>query len=375
MKLNLFVLAITIGIVAPVLAQTNPPTVSGARIAFAAADYDFGKVDSGTAVKHEYFFTNTGNEVLEITAVRPGCGCTTAGDWDKKVEPGKTGKIPVQFNSTGYGGQVHKSITVTCNDSNTPNVTLNLSGTIWKAFDVSPAYAIFNLRPEGQGDQTSVVKIINNTDQPATVSDPACGNPAFKMELKPVQEGKEYELRVTAIVSNISGNISAPITMKTSSPRMPQVSVTAFVMIQPQFSVNPTQIVLPAGPLTKATDLTVTIQNNSTNPVTLSEAMVNTNGVNTRLVERQSGRLYELTVNFPAGFQSMPGVQATVRSSSPKNPLITIPVHQPQPPAPAPASAPAAVPTTTPAKTSASPNTSAAARPVPVLPAAMASGK
>src|SRR5712671_2805436 len=148
--LKCWVLAGALGVIPAALAQTNPPAISGAKIAFAATDFDFGKADSGTAVKHDFVFTNTGDQVLEVTAVRPGCGCTTAGDWDKKVAPGQTGKIPIQFNSGGYGGEVHKTVSVTCNDPTRPNVTLNLHGTIWKSFDISPAYAVFNLTPESQ---------------------------------------------------------------------------------------------------------------------------------------------------------------------------------------------------------------------------------
>ena len=341
MKQKILVLTLAMGIFAVATAQTNPPPVSGARIAFDASDYEFGKVDSGTLVKHEYVFTNTGNQVLEVVSVRPGCGCTTAGDWDKKVEPGKTGKIPVQFNSTGYGGEVHKSITVTCNDSNSPTLYLNLKGTVWKAIDVAPAYAVFNLKAEEQSNQTQVVKIVNNTDQPVIVSDPTCSNPTFQMELKTVREGKEFELRVTAIVSNVTGNISAPITLKTTSTKMPQVSVTAFIMVQPAFTFNPNQILLPAGPLQKATDYTVMIQNNGTNPMTLSEPQINAEGVAVQLAEQQPGRQFNLKVSFPTGFQCQSGVHATVKTSNAKNPLITIPVYQPQAPAPTPAATPA----------------------------------
>jgi hypothetical protein len=84
--------------------------------------FDFGKVNQGEVVKHEFVFTNTGTATLEITAVRPGCGCTTAGIWDKLVEPGKTGIIPLQFNSANFGGKVFKSATVTCSDPNRSNV-------------------------------------------------------------------------------------------------------------------------------------------------------------------------------------------------------------------------------------------------------------
>src|ERR1041385_8002204 len=70
-------------------AQTAKP--SGPQIEFDSLVYDFGKTNAGTLVKHDFIFTNTGTATLQITDVRPGCGCTTAGAWDKTVEPGKTG--------------------------------------------------------------------------------------------------------------------------------------------------------------------------------------------------------------------------------------------------------------------------------------------
>ena len=101
------------------------------------------KVSSGEVVKHEFVFTNIGTATLEIKDVRPGCGCTTAGTWDKLVEPGKTGKIPLQFNSANFGGAVLKQATVTCNDPGQSNVTLQIKGTVWKAIDVTPTMAVF----------------------------------------------------------------------------------------------------------------------------------------------------------------------------------------------------------------------------------------
>lgn len=319
----------------PGLAQDATGTNLPARIVFEATDFDFGKVDSGVLIKHDFLFTNTGNQVLELSEVRPSCGCTSTGDWDKKVDPGKTGKIHIEFNTMGYGGQVHKTIFVTCNDSNQPNITLNLLGTIWKPINISPAYAIFNLRPEGQEDVTNKIKIVNETDELITVTEPSCGNPAFHLELRTVQEGKEFELLVTAIASKVAGTMSSPITLKTSSRMMPQISVTAFAMVPPLLAINPPQITLPAGTLKEAATFTITIQDNSTNSVTLTEPKVNVDGVDIQLAETQPGRLFNLTINFPAGFKCESGqqVQASVKTTSPKYPVITIPIFQQAPPA------------------------------------------
>ena len=80
----------------------------GPKIQFATPVYDFGRIKSGEPVKHTYVFTNTGDRLLIIKSVQPGCGCTTVGEWTKQAEPGQTGSIPIQFNTSGYNGPVTK---------------------------------------------------------------------------------------------------------------------------------------------------------------------------------------------------------------------------------------------------------------------------
>ena len=79
--------------------------VSGPKIQFATPMYDFGKVKSGELVKYTYVFTNVGGATLQVSNVQASCGCTTAGEWTRQVEPGQTGSIPIQFNS----GQLQRS--------------------------------------------------------------------------------------------------------------------------------------------------------------------------------------------------------------------------------------------------------------------------
>ncbi len=335
---RLFALAGTLGLAAASPAQTNPalpaaPPPLGPRIEFAGLNYDFGKVSAGELVRHDFVFTNTGGLMLEIKDVRAGCGCTTMGVWDREVAPGKTGKIPVQFNSTSFNRLVHKVVYVTCNDPANATPTLGLQGTIWRAFDILPMYAVFNLPPDGQTNQTQTVRIISNDDGSVTVSDPVCNNPAFAVELKTLQAGKAFALDVTVIASNVPGSLSAPITLKTSLPQKPEISLTAFATVLPLLSVIPSQIVLPPGPLPKAMQSVVTIQKIGANPIALSEPRVNRDDVAVQLSEREPGHAFNLTLSFPAGFQIQLGetIQATVKSSNPQYPLVTIPVRQAAP--------------------------------------------
>jgi hypothetical protein len=323
-----------------------PAGGSNPKIQFAEIVYDFGKVSSGDVVKHTFVFTNIGTAKLEIKDVRPGCGCTTAGTWDKEVEPGKTGSIPLQFNSANFGGTILKQATVTCNDPTQTNVVLQIKGTVWKPIEITPSMAVFNVSSESETNETKVVRIVSNLEEPLTLSDLQCTNRSFRAELKTVQPGKEFELQITALPPFTSPSMVAPVTFKTSATNMPQVSVSAYVSVQQPVTVSPTQILLSPGPITNAVHHVVTVRNSGTNSLVLSDASVNVPGAQVRVQETQPGRLFNLSVDFPAGFEVKPGqqVEVSVKSNHPKFALIKVPVFQPQIAAPA-AKLPVTLPT------------------------------
>jgi hypothetical protein len=317
------------------------------HIQFQVTTFDFGKLSSGQAARHDFTFTNTGNAVLEISAVRPSCGCTTAGEWSKSVEPGKTGTIPLQFNSAGFSGTVLKTATVTCNDPAMPTLTLQLSGNVWREIDANPQYAILNGSAESVADAKTTVKVINNGEQPLTINSLEVNNPMFVAEYKTIQPGKEFEVSVKAVPPINPGSTHGIITLKTSSTNMPQVQITAMLMLQPVISVVPPQVTVPSAPVPNALNHAITIRNSGTNVVKLSDPTVTDNRVTATLKETEAGRAFTLDINIPQGFEAKPGQnnEVVIKTSHPLYPELKIPILQPVAPiAPAPTPATAAIP-------------------------------
>ena len=303
---------------------------SGPRIQFATPVHDFGQIKGGEVVKYTYVFTNAGQQLLEVTAVQASCGCTTAGDWSRQVEPGQTGRIPIEFNSGSFNGQVAKSITVTCNDPTQPTVALQLKATIWRPIDVTPQFAVLNLTSESPSNATTV-RIVSNEESPLTVSAPESSNPAFAAELKTNQPGKEFELVVKTVPPLPAGNFQGQITLRTSSTNLPVINVTALANVLQTVMVAPSQITLPAAPLANPMPSNVVIRNNGTNALVLTEPTVNAKGVDVQLTEPQPGRYFTLTVTFPKGFEIIQGekIELSVKSNHPQFPVIKVPILQP----------------------------------------------
>jgi hypothetical protein len=300
----------------------------GPKIQFASTVHDFGKVISGEIVKCDFIFTNTGDAVLEIAGVYPQCGCTAAGTWTHLVEPGKTGIIPLQFNSARFSGTVAKTATVL--PKNQPAITLQIKGTIWKPITVNPQMAVLNVLADAATNQMTRVSIVSSLEEPITLSDPTSSNPAIVAEVRTVQPGKEFELLISPRLPLPQGNVQATIVTKTSSTNAPTIEVSALVVVQPAVVVTPARIALPPGPLSSAFPCTLSIRNNSAKPLTLSEAAVSATDVDVQINEVRTGSQFTVTLTFPAGFRiaSSDDVAFSVRTSQPQMPVIKIPVYQ-----------------------------------------------
>lgn len=313
----------------PLLPVPFSTALVGPRIQFATPVHDFGRIKGGQVVKYTYAFTNTGDQLLELTGVHVACGCTTAGEWSRQVEPGQTGTIPIQFNSGNFNGQVTKAITVTCNDKTQPTLTLQLKASIWKPIEVTPNFAALNLSTESPSNAT-LVRIVSNEEAPLTLFAPESNQRAFAAELRTNQPGKDYQLIVKTVPPLPAGNVQGQITLKTSSTNMPVINISAWATLQPSVLVVPAQIALPGAPLPNVTPVNVSIRNNGTNVLALMTPVVNARGVEVQVNELQPGRYFTLKVVFPAGFEIAPGekIELSVPSNHPLYPVIKVPILQ-----------------------------------------------
>jgi hypothetical protein len=103
------------------LAQTNKP-----RAVFQETSHDFGKVKQGDVVSHEFVFKNEGGAPLVVDKVETTCGCTAALVSEKRIAPGKEGKIKTTFDTRGYSGRLTRYVYFVSNDSDNPRRELSL---------------------------------------------------------------------------------------------------------------------------------------------------------------------------------------------------------------------------------------------------------
>jgi hypothetical protein len=121
MKKVMLPLAFALFTVIGMSAQTAPapaapaPNPNGPSFKFEEEEFNFGKLEQGKSVSHEFKFKNVGKEPMVISDATATCGCTKPSFAKDPIKPGGNGVISVTFNSTGKMGAQDKAITITSN--------------------------------------------------------------------------------------------------------------------------------------------------------------------------------------------------------------------------------------------------------------------
>lgn len=114
--------------------------VNGAKIRFTETIHNYGDIAKGSDGKCTFTFFNDGNEPLILQNVKPACGCTKGNYTEKPVMPGQSGTIDIKYNTQNVGG-FSKTIRVTSNAVDHPNITLTIRGNVQQGATIEPAKA------------------------------------------------------------------------------------------------------------------------------------------------------------------------------------------------------------------------------------------
>ncbi len=110
----------------PLTANSNAEKVLTPNIEMLETSYNFGEIQQGESVTHDFILKNTGDADLIISAAKGSCGCTVP-EWPKTpIAKGEEATIKVTFNSAGKSGKQNKTVTLVSNAiPNTKVITIN----------------------------------------------------------------------------------------------------------------------------------------------------------------------------------------------------------------------------------------------------------
>ncbi|MDO8632039.1 MAG: DUF1573 domain-containing protein, partial [Phycisphaerales bacterium] len=291
--------------------------------------HDFGPTWVGPPLAHSFKITNGGDAPLEISRVKPSCGCTIAGNYPKTIAPGETGEFPFSLASNKLRGHFEKSITISSNDPVTPDLRLRLKGEVKRYVEVTPPSANF-ARITSQEPQERIVNLTNNTDNPLKLTLEQPADSKFKAELVEKTPGKQFDLRISAVPPFEPGNLRSTITLKTNIPEQNEVTVDVNGIVPARLEVQPSVVIVnqPRGEDTTGVSRVVRFTNYGKNPVKVLEATVDDPAVTVNVSERKAGESYTVQVQMPAGYQPpATGKSITLKTDDTEQPIITVPIQ------------------------------------------------
>ncbi len=193
--------------------------------------YDWGEVKPGDSpLKAKIKIKNVGDELLKITNVKPGCGCTTAPLDKNEIKPGEHATLSVSLRVGGYSGQVRKSIRITSNDAEKQTRLLWLKAKVVRHLQVSPRKYFYFRNLEVGVEKRVKLTIKNNWEKPIKLSDFETPNDQLEVNLKDeveLEPGETVDI-VASVTPKEPGSYRGWVKMKTTDPENKTLSLSVF---------------------------------------------------------------------------------------------------------------------------------------------------
>jgi hypothetical protein len=178
-------------------------------------------------VTARYRFTNIGTSPVSIIDIRPSCGCTTATLAKKKYVPGESGEIEAKLNFVGHVGHQEKWIYVTTNVAGSEPALLSLAVDIPPEVTIQPEFVMWRV---GDPLEPKTMRVVIPEGIPTNLVAAQADNPTMQVQLREVQAGKEWEVKVTP--TSTREPVKAVVTIRSDYPAGNPATYSAYARVQ-----------------------------------------------------------------------------------------------------------------------------------------------
>lgn len=295
---------------------------------------DMGTVPKGEKVSHDFLIRNEGNAPLEITEVRPACGCTVA-SFDKTIAPGQTGKIHVVIDTATFSGGIAKGVTAFTSDTDNPQIELTVRADVQPVIMVKPGYARYVI-VQGEEKEGTIVQTLWATDgAPMDIVKADAPYPFLKVsfheskpdELLPEGKGKQWKVEMKLDREAPVGALADYVRLTTNHPKQKLVEIPISGFVRPVVAVTPPTADFGSLELKEPFKRTFVVRAFSSEPIKVTSVEGTVKGMETQLQPVQEGREYEVRVTLKPDMVKGPfNGKLTIHTDSPKKPMLEVEV-------------------------------------------------
>jgi len=295
---------------------------------------DFGVVNRGDRITHEFQIDNAGSGELEITEVKPSCGCTVT-DYDKTVAPGTSGVIKATMDTSNLKGGVAKAVRVYTNDPINPEINLVIKANVKSRVEIDPGYARF-VAVYGEPQKTIVETVWSSEFPKLEILGVESPYPFVKTSFResPAEErdknfdGRQWQIAVKLDQDAPVGPMADFIVVTTNHPELKTVRIPISGFVRPILSVTPRVADFGRRELTESQTASLEIRNLSSTAVELGQVSTDVEGLDAKIESVEEGRLFKVLLTLKPGapkgdFEGL----VTISTSSAEQPTLEISVR------------------------------------------------
>ncbi|MFH1177151.1 MAG: DUF1573 domain-containing protein [Acidobacteriota bacterium] len=269
---------------------------------------DFGIISKGDKLKATFEIRNTGTAPLEITAVRPTCGCTVA-NFDRNIAPGGTGKIQAEVDTSAFTGPITKAIIAFTNDKDNPQINLVVKAEVRSFIEVLPRQLLRLNVLQGEPATDKVVLVsAEGSDFKVTGIDTAGGpyQASFReladKERIPERKGPQWEVSVTVPGDAPEGMLNHKLIIKTTAEKAAEIPLNVSGVVRPIVQVIPPEIDFGSVPGDAPIGRNLILINNRQGAqLELTKVETDDPAFTAEVVPLQAGQRYQVAVSMAAG--------------------------------------------------------------------------
>jgi hypothetical protein len=331
--------ALTVTVMVVTLAATAAVTIAadGPKLVVPEKIKDMGKVAQGEVLNVDFAVVNEGDETLEIKAVRPTCGCTVA-DFDREIEPGKTGYIKAKLDTQDFSGPISKSILVMTNDPQDPTRTLVIKTEVHPYVQVLPRALVRFNAVQHEPMEQKITVVADEDVKDFKVNSVKSSVPFLLASVRPVpadqmlagKSPQQYEVSLSLKENPPVGPVNTVLEIETNHPKAKTVPVKVFGVVRALLHVTPSQIQFGSIEAKKQPGRNVIVVNNRTGGVEIkvTGAAVNDPAFNAEVVPIEKGRRYQVTVTVKPDASAGPrDAVLTLKTNDPEFPTVEVPIR------------------------------------------------
>jgi hypothetical protein len=316
------------------------------QVQFSETDFHFGNLAPGETGEHTFYVTNLSTRVVEITNVRAdGPGAMLGGEWDRKIQPGGFGRIPVRLRMPGVPhtmpqylrSSIVKAVRVSFDWPSNSSQVLLIRGTVWAPIAVEPASVEFKSVEGENAEETNSVRIINQMEQPLVLDTPICTNSALRVQLKTITVGKEFDLSVVwsnSLAATVWPSVErhsifeSSVAIKTSNTNLSLFTIPVTVTPKSLLIILSSPVQLERHEIGRGfSSCGFSIYPQGKTPIRFLEASVNTETKRITTTGRPDGSFY-VHAMFPFDVPGDQELAFTITTTHPALPKFTVPIKR-----------------------------------------------